>query len=82
MNNECINLKNRTVYIDCDFVDQSNGSIIWHRRFNVDPKNNATYRKKLQDITDSLIRSSSIGNYSILLSVCNSVRQMQDLKLF
>ena len=82
MEKEIIKTKNRTVYIDCDFVDQSTGSIIWHKRLNVDPNNNSTYRQKLQDITDSLIRSSAVGDYSILISVCSQVRQMQTLQLF
>lgn len=69
----------RDTYIDCDFIEQDTGLITWHRRFPVDLKNSYTYRKKLQDLTDSLIRSAEKGDFSLLISVSRGFRQVQPL---
>lgn len=69
LQNDVVKSKSRNVFVDCDFVDQSTGAIIWHRRFNLISNNSATYKKKMVDLTESLIRSSEVGNYSLLLSV-------------
>lgn len=75
---DIVNSKKRDVFVDCDFVDQSTGAIIWHRRFNIISNDVVTYRDKLNKITDSLIRSAEVGNYSLLLSVR---RPLQEQKL-
>lgn len=69
----------RDTYIDCDFVDQSTGAIVWHRRFPIDTKNSYTYSKRLQELTTSLVRSADKGDYSLLISVSRSFRQLQPL---
>lgn len=66
---DIIKSRQRNVFVDVDFVDQSTGAIMWHRRFNIISDNPATYFEKFSKITDSLIRSSEVGNYSLLLSV-------------
>ena len=75
-------MKSKDTYIDVDFIEQDTGSIIYHRRFKIDPENKYTYQKTFQDITDSLVRSSEKGDYTVMFSVSRPIRQMQTLNLF
>lgn len=67
------------VVLDVDFIDQSTGEIVWHRRLQAVANNRDTYSKRVSDIVDSLVRSSSVGNYSLLVSVARPVQQVLDI---
>lgn len=74
--------KVKDTYIDVDFVEQDSGSIIYHKRFAIDPKNKDTWQEYMRNLTDSLVRSSEAGDYSVLISVSRPIRQMLTLNLF